>query len=255
MTDPEATQPDDEDFALVGGQPESDPERRGHFPSDTGTLDYAARCAYVQLMRKTYISFEFDRDHWSAVLDFESELRSRMNDLFLELRVDMRRQIAMKWQVPAENGDVAALIRPMQYTRELAAVMFIAREALLAARTGNTGDGQMREEAWLDVADIVDLALTYPAIGENRSDRLRSRAKTAVEQARKLGVLLGKPEQTRLRVSPVIELLLSTDKLAELAAWFAGDRDGSDAPAIDADARRLPIALVEDDDETGEAAA
>jgi hypothetical protein len=207
------------------------PEEHGYFPGDTGELEYAARCAYVQLMRKTYISSQSDPDHWRAVVEHEDAIRSRMSDLFLELRVDPKREIAMKWQVPAENGDIASLIRPLRYTREQAAVMMIAREALLAARTGSTEDGQMREDAWLDIEDIVALVLTYPAVTDNRGDRAKARAQSAVENARTMGVLLGRPDATRLRVSPVIELLMPVEKLEELVEWFAGGADPAEKAA------------------------
>ena len=221
----------------LGGPTVPDADEGGFFPGDTGKLAYEARCAYVQLMRKTYISSESDLGHWRAVLEHEDAIRSRMNDLFLELRVDRKREIAMKWQVPAENGDVASLIRPLRYTREQAAVMLIAREALLAARTGSSADGQMREDAWLDVDDIVALVLTYPAVTDNRGDRAKSRAVSAVEATRTMGVLLGRPDATRLRVSPVIELLLPIEKLEELATWFAGDDSTDDIDLVHADRR------------------
>lgn len=212
-----------------------DTEIAGYFPGDTGTLAFEARRAYVQLIRKTYISSEADPEEWQAVLDHEKKIRRRMNDLFLELRVDRQREIAMKWQVSAEDSGVASLIRPLQYTREQAAVMLIAREALLRIRTGDTDDGQMRAAAWLEIDDVIDTVLTYPAVADNRRDRAAGRVRNAVEYVRGTGVLLGGPDATRLQVSPVVELLLPIEKLEELAAWFLGGTPDEDDPTLDDD--------------------
>lgn len=136
----------------------------------------------------------------------------------------------MKWQAPVEDGDLPSLIRPHQYSREEAAVMLIARDELLRVRTGDTDDGQMRLEAWLDVEEIVDSVLAFPAVADNRADRARSRALTAVDSMRKLNVLVGGPDATRLKVSPVIEVLLPIAKLEELARWLRPDPAHEDLP-------------------------
>ncbi|WP_430867428.1 DUF4194 domain-containing protein [Demequina aurantiaca] len=195
-------------------------QAQGYFPGDTGTLKYDGRRVLRQLLGKTYISSESDSALWQALLENESDVRSALSDLMCELRVDRDREIAMKWQVPAEDGDLPSLIRPRQYTREEAAVMLIARDELLRARTGDTDDGQMRLEAWLDVEEIIDSVMAFPAVADNRPDLARARAVTAVESLRKLNVLVGRPDATRLKVSPVIEVLLPISKLEELARWL-----------------------------------
>lgn len=195
-------------------------QAQGYFPGDTGTVKYEGRRVLRQLLGKTYISSESDPALWQALLEYESDVRSALSNLMCELRIDSEREIAMKWQAPAEDGDLPSLIRPRQYTREEAAVMLIARDELLRVRTGDTEDGQMRLEAWLDVDEIVDSVMAFPAVADNRADRARGRALTAVESLRKLNVLVGGPDATRLKVSPVIEVLLPIAKLEELARWL-----------------------------------
>lgn len=218
-----------------------DVEATGYFPGDTGRLDYEARKALVQLLRKTYISSEADPQEWHATVTFEDQIRERLNDMFLELRVDRQREIALKWQVPSENGDLPSLIRPMQHSREQAAVMLIAREELLRVRTGDTDDGQMRTEAWLDIEDIVDTVMTFPALADNQRDRAAARATTAVEQIRRMGILLGRPDATRLQVSPVVEILLPIERLMELTTWF---REATTSALAGDDTVDLGMALV-----------
>lgn len=216
-------------------------ESTEHFPGDVGTLEYDARRALVQLLRKTHISSASDPVLWQAVIEHEADIRSTMNNFFVQLNIDRRREIAMKWQVLDEDGVLPSVIRPLAYTREQVAVMLIAREALQRATTGDTDDGQMRIDAWLEVEDIINTVMEFPSLVDNRRDSAHKRAREAVDSVRRLTILEGGPHDTRLRVNPIIEILLHADKLAELAAYL---RSG-DTPATDTDTTET--SEVEDD--------
>ena len=109
------------------------------FEGDEGRLDEPQRRALVALLRHPYVSARTHTDEWRAVLDAEHQLRSRLNDLFLELHVDRDREVAFKRQARSESTrrGFPTLLRDLPYTREETIVLVYLRMRLRAdARPG-----------------------------------------------------------------------------------------------------------------------
>ena len=62
------------------------------FEGDEGALTYEQRCTLVFLIKHRYISAEQHPAEWRTLIDAQVQLRSRLNDLFLDLHIDRTRR-------------------------------------------------------------------------------------------------------------------------------------------------------------------
>ena len=75
------------------------------FEGDEGGLEYAQRHALVTLLKQRFISARTHPRDWQVLVEHERLLRSRLNDLFLDLAVDRGREVAWKRQAVSETGE------------------------------------------------------------------------------------------------------------------------------------------------------
>ena len=75
------------------------------FEADAGTLYPEQRRCLHAVLKHRYISADRHPDHWEVLLKDEGVIRSRLNDLFLELQVEREQRIAFKRQAVSETGD------------------------------------------------------------------------------------------------------------------------------------------------------
>jgi hypothetical protein len=74
------------------------------FTGDCGELTFDQRATLVQILKRTYISAANNPNDWRTLVQSESLLRSRLNDMFLELVVNPRYGIAFKRQAKSDDG-------------------------------------------------------------------------------------------------------------------------------------------------------
>jgi Domain of unknown function (DUF4194) len=88
------------------------------FEGDEGSLTYEQRCALVFLIKRRYISAEQHPAEWRTLIEAQVQLRSRLNDAFLDLHIDLHAQIAFKRQaVPDGDGRFPTLLHDIAHTR------------------------------------------------------------------------------------------------------------------------------------------
>lgn len=229
-TDPEGTDPfeqdrlddrDDSSFAL--------------FEGDEGRLDEPQRRALVALLRHTYVSARTHADEWRAITDGEHQLRSRLNDLFLELHVDRDREVAWKRQARSESQrrTFPTLLRDVPYTREETIVLVYLRMRLRA----DTRPGL--DQVVVDRSEILGHVSGFlPATTDRTRDE--SRVAKAVERLVTARILIRTTDPDRFRVASVVEVLLPLEQLRELDRWLrsaTGSAGGAtDGPTGDDDA-------------------
>lgn len=173
------------------------------------------RCLHA-LLKNRYISADRHPDHWDVLLKDEGLIRSRLNDLFLDVQVEREQQVAFKRQLVSETGDpLPSLLRDVSHTKEETIVMTVLRQRLFAQR--QEGD----ETVFVDRQTLLDeIADRWPEDLTNRSAALK-RANTAIDGLAKAEVLLRKKDDLdRFRISPIIEVILPVEKLHELLAWL-----------------------------------
>ncbi|SBN63408.1 protein of unknown function (DUF4194) [Curtobacterium sp. 9128] len=207
------------------------------FEGDEGRLDELQRRAFVALLRHSYISARTHADEWRAVLDAEYQLRSRLNDLFLELHVDRDREVAWKRQARSESQrrGFPTLLRDVPYTREETIVLVYLRMRLRAdARPGP-------DQVVVDRAEILGHVAGFrPATATDRT-RDEGRVAKAIDRLVTARVLLKTSDPDRFRIASVVEVLLPLERLLELDQWLAnvttaerGPDDG-DEPSLQTD--------------------
>ena len=75
------------------------------FEGDEGGLTVEQRRTLVLLLKHRYISAALQPAEWQTLLRSHSLLKSRLNDVFLDLHIDLHYEVAFKRQAVAEGGD------------------------------------------------------------------------------------------------------------------------------------------------------
>ena len=198
------------------------------FEGDDGGLTVQQRKALVMLLKHRYISAAAHPTEWRTLRESTRLIKSRLNDLFLDLHVDLHYEVAFKRQAVPEGGDrFPTLLHDVAYTREETILLVLLRQRLRSERA----NGQ--EIVSVDRDYLVEnIGHFRPTHATDRAGDAR-RADGAVESLVKARVLLKTTDPDRFRIAPVIEVLLPVQRLAELLAWLREQNTGSPAPDTD----------------------
>lgn len=181
------------------------------FEGDEGGLEHAQRHALVTLLKQRFISARTHPRDWQVLVEHERVLRSRLNDLFLELAVDRAREVAWKRQATSETGSrFPTLLYDAAWSREETLVLVHLRDRLRAGLAG--GDAHV----FIDRDDIVDYVATFRPAHATDEAGDEKRARNAVISIAKAGLLIGTAAEDRFEISEAVEPLLPLDLLQEL---------------------------------------
>lgn len=217
---------------------EADQTSLAMFEGDTSTLFPEQRRCLHALLKHRYISAERHPEHWSVLISDQGAIKSRLNDLFLELHVDRDFQVAFKRQAGAETAEgLPSLLRDISHTKEETIVMVFLRQRFFAQRQDGEDIVFVDRQSLLDdVADQRPEHATHRAMDQKRADK-------AIESLVAAGVLLKTADPDRFRISPIIEVLLPIERLRALLSWLA-TQNGAEAPAQDdTDGESLDVEL------------
>lgn len=189
------------------------------FDGDTGQMSLEVRRTFVALLKKRYISSEQHATEWRVLLQNQTLLESRFNDMFLHLIVDRDYEVAFKKQAVGEaGGSFPTVLHDTAYTREQTVLMVYLREVLRSKRAA--GD----EAVFVDQQDLVDEVATFRSASATNQVRDEKAARNAVDSLATAGILLKTNEDDRYRVSPIIEVLLPVHRVQELIAWLMNEQ-------------------------------
>lgn len=207
---------DDPDPAEFAALDPDDPQREATtsvslFEGDEGGLEYAERRALVALLKQRFISARTHPKDWRALAENERVIRSRLNDLFLELQIDPVREVAWKRQAVPETGQkFPTLLYDAAWSREETVVLVHLRDRFRAA----TAAGE--ERVYVDREDVVEHVAGFRPAHATDVAGDEKRARNAVISVNKAGLLIGSPGDDRFEISEAIESLLPLDLLREL---------------------------------------
>lgn len=214
MTDPDAdlapTTPEDPFIAPVAM--EEDPDQL--FAGDRGSLDPEVRRVLVRLMQRRFLLADKNRADWAVLLEHQNSVESRLNDLFLRLVVDRDRGVAYKQQIRSDELDIPILLRDEAYTR--AETLVLVHLRTVYQRESTAGEESPR----VDVEDVEQTVLTYFANADGDTARRQKMIRTALGRLRQEGVV-DEESEGRYRITPLVEIVLSSERLRELVAWLA----------------------------------
>jgi hypothetical protein len=183
------------------------------FAGDAGTLDADVRRVLVQLLRRKFLLAEKNPAQWRTLLENQQIIESRMHDLFVRLVVDHDRGVAYKQQVRSVELDVPILLKDDPYNRAETLVLVHLRTVFQRER----GTGEM--SARVDIEELEQTVLTYFDPHDHNLARRQQEVRNAVQRLVNEG-LLAEESAGRYRVTPMVEVVLSTEKLAELNQWL-----------------------------------
>lgn len=185
------------------------------FEGDTGGLTLPQRKTLVALLKHRFITAAKQPTEWRVLLDAEDHLRSRLNDLFLELHIDRHRQVAFKRQaVPEGGGRFPTLLHDNAWSREETILLIFLRTRFRSERNAGADDVIVDRDELLETVGAFRPAHATDVAGDNR------KTDNAIESLKRTGILVKTNDEHRLFVSPVIEVLLPVEKLQQLLDWF-----------------------------------
>ncbi|MDQ1217726.1 DUF4194 domain-containing protein [Microbacterium arborescens] len=212
------------------------------FPGDRGVLDPAVRRVLVHLLQRRFVLADRNREEWTSVLDNQQLIESRLNDLFVRLVIDHDRGVAYKQQVRSDELDVPILLRDAAYTRSETLVLVHLRTVY--QRESAAGEPAAR----VDIEDVEQTVMSYFADADGDTAKRQRLIRKAMDRLARDGIV---DEETtgRFRISPLVEIVLSAEKLRELRDWL---RDRSEADDTGTGVRADDVDDDEADDETQE---
>lgn len=219
---------------------DDDPDREATstcalFEGDEGALDVQQRKALVVLLKQRFISARTHPKEWAALIANLRPIRSRLNDLFMELQLDLRSEVAYKRQASPEGGGrpFPTLLYDAPCGREETIVLVYLRSRHRKDQAAGV------DRSFVDRSEILDyIAQHRPSHATDVSGDAR-KAHKAVEQIYKTGLLLGKSTAERFEISGAIEVLLPMAKLTELLAWLRAQNTAGPGTVPDASAPGL----------------
>lgn len=195
------------------------------FEGDEGGLEVGQRRALVVLLKQRFISAQTHPREWAALIANPRPLRSRLNDLFLDLHLDRDREVAYKRQVAPEGGGrpFPTLLYDTPWGREDTILLVYLRSRYRSEQAAGA------ERVFVDKTDMLEFIAGYRP--EHATDQAgdAKRAAKAVEALYKAGLLIGASTGDRFEVSNAIEVLLPMEKLQELLRWMREQNNPTDA--------------------------
>ncbi len=221
MSEPEGTDDGWSESATAGFidpvSMEDDPTEL--FAGDAGTLEPEVRRVLVQLLRRKFLLAGKNPAQWRTLLENQQIIESRMHDLFVRLVVDHDRGVAYKQQVRSVELDVPILLKDDPYNRAETLVLVHLRTVFQRER--GTGETSAR----VDIEELEQTVLTYFDPDDHNVASKQQEVRNAVQRLVTEG-LLAEESAGRFRITPMVEVVLSTAKLAELEQWLR-ERNGA----------------------------
>src|SRR5487761_501137 len=213
--------------ATDGETDEGAPSSLSLFEGDEGGLTLEQRKALVSLLKHRYISAARQPAEWRTLLESQLPLKSRLNDLFLDLHIDRAHQVAFKRQAtPEGEGRFPTLLHDIAYTREETILLVFLRQRFRSERAYGVDEVFIDREELLAQVGHFRPAHATDQFGDTR------KSENALDSLRRAGILFKTADEHRFQVSPVIEVLLPLPRLAELLDWLLGENENRSADAI-----------------------
>lgn len=195
------------------------------FEGDEGGLDHAQRRALVTLVKQRFISARTHPRDWVVLVEHERLIRSRLNDLFLDLQVDRAREVAWKRQATSETGSrFPTLLYDAAWSREETIVLVHLRDRLRAGVA--SGDARV----FVDREDIVGHVASFRPAHATDVAGDDKRARNAITSIVKAGLLIGTASEERFEISEAVEPLIPLELLQELLDALVAANSG-EAPS------------------------
>ncbi|KQW06238.1 hypothetical protein ASC66_06830 [Leifsonia sp. Root4] len=220
---------DGDAFVGADDSTDADGDSLSLFEGDEGGLSAAQRRTLVLLLKHRYISASDHPAAWRTLIASTGLIKSRLNDLFLDLHVDRHYEVAFKRQAQSEGGAAfPTVLHDTSYNREETILLVVLRQRFRSERANG------HDFVIVDRDNLLEKVAHFrPAHATNRSGDAK-RASAAIETLAKAQVLLRTSDPDRFRIAPVIEVLLPVQRLAELLDWLRAENGSGSVDITDA---------------------
>lgn len=207
---------------------EADQSTLALFTGDEGGLSLEQRRALVCLLRNKFVSATGNPAEWRVIREHSQLIKSRLNDMFLDLHLDVQHEVAYKRKVVSDGAaDFPTLLQDTSYTREETILLVFLRHRYRTEQQAG------HEDVTVERQELLDYIATFrPPHATDRS-RDKARAEKAIDNMIASRVLAKTNDADRLRICPVIAVLLPLARLAELHEWLMAKNSGQQAAAKD----------------------
>jgi hypothetical protein len=189
-------------------------ESEARFAGDTGTLPVPARRVLVRLLQGPSLDARRHEKLWTILKRYEKDLRSRLHDIFLELVVDNESKVAFCRQVVSDEVDVPILLRRQSLS-------FIESVLLLFLRQKLTHSDAQAERAVVDQMEMTEYLRAYERSDNVDQSRFGRQMESAIEKAKKLGILSKLPGGVdRFEISATLRLLFPVEEVQALTEAY-----------------------------------
>lgn len=194
------------------------------FEGDRGGLSLPQRKALVVLMKNRFVSAAQRPNEWRVIREDPEAIQARLHDMFLDLHIDYRYEVAFKRQAVSETGsrEFPTLLHDTAYNREETILLVFLRHRFQSEQ--NAG----HEVVTVDEDDLIAQVASFRPASDKNLHGGKNAAKNAVKNLVKADVLMETNDPGRLRISPVIAVLLPLPRLHELWEWLINEN--SDNP-------------------------
>lgn len=187
---------------------------------DTGTLHEDSRRALLALLKGPYLSGSENPRLWTALVADREVIRSRLNDIFLDLEFDPIEEYAFTRKANAADKKVPSALRTERLKFIDTAMLLVLRQLLLAA------PGERRVIIGKD--EITELLSVY-----RTSDEVTFRKNVNASWGRmhERYRLLHKSSEERSEISPMVRFLIDENRVRNLMSVYDNLAASNDAEA------------------------
>lgn len=146
------------------------------FPGDDGQLSLAQRHCLLAIQKHRYISRTTHRPEWDTLLGNRLLIKSRLNDVFLDLVIDEPGEVAFKRQAVPEGGTrrFPTLLHDAPYSMEETILLVQVRQRFRAEGAG--ADGVVLVDRDALVEHVQSFRPRTPPINQATRDGPRTRS-------------------------------------------------------------------------------
>lgn len=179
---------------------------------DTGTLPEKSRRTLLELVKGPYLSRAASQQNWETLLADEASIRSRLNDMFLDLVVDREAEFAFVRNAIGDEIELPKAARTVSLTFVDTLMLLELRRVMLTSQDARP---------YVDKADIFSQLQTYrPANKDEISfNRNLNAAWGRMQNALRVTHSVGQSDD-RVEISPIVRLLIDADQARALRTAF-----------------------------------
>ena len=203
---------------------------RPRFDGDTSQLPPEACWTLQELVAAPHVREE-SRKHWSALLQYEEVLRSRLCELGLVLEINREHGYAFTRQAEDPSPHARILLRARTLSLAASALaLYLYNQYVISP-----------DEPVIETADMIDHMLGYKPAHDTDEAGFQRKMQTAIKSLEEACIIKPVPGTTRYIIYGVITAILSAERVAALDARYkamasgANVNPGSPGPVISAD--------------------